>query len=1118
MSKSIWTKSGPVAKIGKAILLTLLGLLPLLMLSPSSAQSLYGSITGTVLDSTGAAIIKVDVKATETKTGIVATAQTNESGNFLIQNLAPGVYSVQFSSPGLSTLTQSNVVVVQNNVRRLDVAMNVGAVTQEITVQAESALLQTDRADINQTVQPGQILTLPLSSTRNFQTLFELIPGFSAQMSTHSAAANPGGSLQYNVNGLSYSTNSTALDGASDVYQWIPDSILYVPPAESIESFNVVTANYTADQGNVGGAVTTIITKSGGDQFHGSLWEFHGDNALNAKPYFYTAARLNKSITNQFGVSSGGPIKHKKVFYFADWERTALRTGASTNLTLPTNALRSGDFTGTGTTIYDPATGDSTGAGRTPFANNIIPASRLSSAALKMLSYIPTVSLATGTSPISDYLFATTLPSTLDNVDGKLTYAMSDNTNIFLKYSTGRKNLVDPQAFGQGGGPTVDGGVPGNAPAVTQFGTIGASHFFSQSLIADGTVSYTRQDIAAKAADIDQSFGTSVLGIPGTNGTLGLQGGVPSFSFTSFTNFGTGNSNSPFSFRDTQLAIAGAVHWTKGNHTVSAGANLLFFQLAHFQTTGASFPARGGFSFNGGLTSLKGGASPNLYNSFADYLLGLPSSMGNAAQYSPYNHLKENEYAFYVEDQWQLLHRLTLNYGLRFEMYPFEHNPHYGGVLYNPSDNTVLIGGYGATPYNPGISTSGGYVTPRFGASYRISDKTVIRGGLSESVNPSNFKYALVTYPFVLQATYSAPNSNSAAGSLTTGIPSFPALPDITKGVVSVPSNFQISSYPKNFSRGHILSYNLMVEQQLLPWMSATVGYIGNSAVNQNAIHNYNAGEPGLGVSGQPFYQKFGTSTARNLYDPIAPSNFNALNAQLKVNGGGFSGSGVTYVYSKALGWAINEDFNLSYNSTDVLNRNYAVNSDDLKHNMKVFTVYHLPLGKEQRWVNHGIGSILLGGWSITDIVTKRSGTPFTVTASGSSLNSPGNTQTANQVLPSVAVFGAHLAGHHYFDPLAFQPVTTVNYGNVHLNNLRGPGTFRMDAGLRRTFTIREGIKGEFLAQAFSITNTPSFSNPGANVSNATFSGGSVTAYNGYDTITSAGGNRSAQFGLTIRY
>jgi hypothetical protein len=1099
-------------------LLALFGVVPLIIPAPCQAQSLYGSIAGTVLDSTGAAINKADVKATETTTGISATAQTNESGNFLIQNIAPGVYIVKVSGSGLSTLTQNNVVVLQNNVRRVDVVMSVGTVTQEIAVQAESSLLQTDRADINQTIQSSQILSLPLSSTRNFQTLFELIPGFSAQLSTHSAAANPSGSLQYNVNGLSYSTNSTTLDGASDVYQWIPDSILYVPPAESIESFNVVTANYTADQGNVGGAVTTIITKSGGDRFHGSFWEFHGDNALNAKPYFYTAARLNKSITNQFGVSSGGPIKRKKIFYFADWERTALRTGASTNLTLPTNALRNGDFTGTGTTIYDPTTGDSTGAGRTAFPNNIIPPSRLNAAALKMLSYIPSVSLPAGANPTSDYLFATTIPSTQDNVDGKLTYAMSDATNIFLKYSTGRKTLIDPQAFGQGGGPTVDGGVPGKAPAVTQFATIGANHIFSQSLIADGTISYTRQDISAQAADIDQSFGTSVLGIPGTNGTKGLQGGVPSFSFTSFTNFGTGNSNSPFSFRDAQLAISGAVHWTRGNHTVSAGTNMLFFQLAHFQTTGASFPARGGFSFSGGLTSLKGGASPNLYNSFADYLLGLPSSMGNAAQYSPYNHLKENEYAFYVEDQWQLLHRLTLNYGLRFEMYPFEHNPHYGGVLYNPSDNTVLIGGYGSTPYNPGITTSGGYVIPRFGAAYRLTDKTVIRGGVSESVNPSNFKYALITYPFVLQATYSAPNSYSAAGSLTTGIPSFPPLPDITTGVVSIPSNFQVSSYPRNFNRGHILSYNLMVERQLLPWMSATIGYIGNNATNQNGIHNINAGEPGLGVAGQPFYQKFGTSTARNLYDPICPSNFNALNAQLKINGGRFTGSGVTYVYAKALGWVINEDMNLPYNSSDVLNRNYGLNSDDLKHNLKVYTVYHLPLGRDQRWLTHGAGAVLFGGWSITQIITKRSGTPFTVTASGSSLNSPGNTQTANQVLPSVAIYGAHSAGHHYFNPLAFQPVTTASYGNVRLNNLRGPGAFRMDAGLRRTFTIHEGIMGEFLAQAFSITNTPIFSNPGANVSNATFSGGAITAYNGYDTITSAGGNRTAQFGLTIRY
>ena len=1081
------------------------------------AQVLYGSLTGNVTDPSGAAIPGAQVAVRNLATGQSFQAVTNGSGNYLVQNLQPGTYEADISAAGFSVSRQASITVVENTVQRADVHLNPGAAVQTVTVSGNSSMLQTDRADVNMTLSSKQVQNLSTGTTRNFQNLYELLPGFSGAQSTHSSAGNPAGSVQFNANGISFSVNSTSIDGASDVYQWIPDLILYVPPVESIQSVNVVTADYTADQGMVGGAITNIITRSGGNDFHASAWEYHTDNALDAKPYFFSAPRLPKSILNQFGALVSGPVVKNRLFFFADWERTAAANGLSGLYTLPTDALRGGDFSGTGTTIYDPSTGNAKGSGRTAFANNAIPAARLSPAAQKLLSYVPTVSAAPN-AVANDYFFSTTSPSTKDNVDAKVNYTLSEATNAFVHYSLSRSNTFDPQPFGRAGGNTLDGGLPGTASGTTQLATIGATNTFTPHLVADGTIGYSRQVIGQQSAQIGQNFGSDVLGIPGTNGPNVLQGGVPGFSLGGFSTLGDTNTNGPFSFRDNQFAIAGALHWNKGNHNFNFGTNIIHFALNHFQTSSAPFPTRGGFNFNGGNTASSGGTAPTLYNAFADFLLGLPSAMGSSYQYFNTDTVRETEYALYVEDQWQPTSKITLTYGLRYELYPYAHTAQAGGTVYDPATNNVLIGGYGSTPFNPGVDTGHGSFLPRFGVAARLNEKTVVRGGFALSVNPSNFKYLLSTYPQILSTSYNAANSFSAAGNLQTGIPAAPPKPDITTGAVPLPANFSVISYPMQFNRGSIESYDLAVERQLLPWMSLQAMYVGNNANHMNCVVDLNAGSPGLGVAGQPFYQQYGNSNNHALYEPRCVSNYNALHAQLMVRGHGLSEGGIAYAYGKAMSEATGEDSRVAYSSPSVFSRNYALNPSDLKHNLKIYGTYELPFGKGQPFAQAGLLSKVIGGWRVSNVLTYRTGTPFTVSSSGASLNAPFNTQTANQVKPKVAIYGAHAPGHHYFDPNAFAPVTTATYGNVGLYSLRGPGLFRLDTGVRRVFDITERARLEFLAQAFGLTNTPQFGNPGSTVSNAAFSGGQVTNYGGYDTITSAGGSRVLQFGLKLSY
>lgn len=1094
-------------------------LLPAILLAPAPAaiaQVVYGSITGHVADATGASVPNASVLVTNNASGAKVHTTTNGSGTYQLEDLDPGTYTVQVSAPGYGVSKQTDVTVIENSARRADVALSPGAVTQTVTVTAEASMLQTDRADVSTTLTSKEVTNLSTGSNRNFQNLYETIPGFTGGFSTHSSAGNPAGSIQFNVNGISFSTNYTTIDGASDIYQWIPDLILYVPPVESIQSLNVVTADYTADQGFVGGAETSIITKTGGNRYHGSLWEYHSDNALEAKPYFFSAARLPKSILNQFGALASGPILHNKMFFFADWERTAQVSGVSAYYTVPTAAMRAGNFLGSGTNIYDPDTGTSAGTGRSVFGGDAIPTARQSAAAQKLLAMVPLPNVATP-SLANNYFYSASIPSTQDNIDSKLTWNASEATSVFARYSISLKNVLDPFPFGSGGGNTADGGIPGTAAGRTQLGTIGATHTFTPRLLVNGTLGYSRQAISVFGPDYGTNTGLTVLGIPGTNGPNLLESGLPAFNINSISAFGNTNGNGPFTFVDNQYAIAGQLHYSLGNHTISAGTNIFHFALNHFQT-GGNFPARGGFTFTGGLTSLAGSAAPNGYNSFADFLLGLPNSMGSSYQPLIPDTAREWEYALYVEDQWQANPHLTLTYGLRWELYPFAHANHFGGTIYDPATNDVLFGGYNGVPFNPGVNVGDGSFLPRAGVADRLNDKTVLRAGFALSVNPSNFKYILKAYPYILSQNYNGANAYSAAGDLRTGIPALPPSPDITQGSLPLPQNLSIISYQQNYDRGEIESYNVGIERQLMPWLAMKVQYVGNNANNMNCVVDLNAGEPGLGVNGQPFYQKYANSNPHQLYEPRCPSNYNSLQNQLTVRTHSNTSAGLAYTYGKSMAYAQGEDTVVAYSAADVFSRNYALNNMDLKHNLKVFGTYELPFGRNGKYLKNGFAGKLAGGWLLSNVLTWRSGVPFSVTSSGASLNSPDNQQTANQVKPKVAIYGAHSPGHHYFDPTAYAPVTTVAYGNVGLYSLRGPGLFRIDTGLRRIFAFGERAQLEFLAQAFSLTNTPEFSNPGSTVSDASFSGGNITNYNGYDTITSAGGNRLLQFGLTLSY
>ncbi|HCC58812.1 MAG TPA: hypothetical protein DEQ47_16450 [Solibacterales bacterium] len=599
---------------------------------PARAQVLYGSVTGNIVDGTGAAVPNAKVEAVNTATGIVRNTVADDHGTYLMNDLQPGAYKLTIQATSFSTVVEQGVRVDANGVRRIDVKMQIAQVSQSVVVDASVAILQADRADVSSQIDSAQISQLPEPATRNFQSLLILVPGYAPPAASHSEAGNPQGALATNVNGASYNNNNTKIEGTADLYPWLPETAAYIPAAEAIQTVNVVTASFDAEQGMAGGSVVNVFIKSGTNQFHGGLWEYNQISALKARNYFYYGRDNPKSILNQFGGNVGGPIIRNKLFFFGDWEVTDKRANVSAFQTVATAPLRRGDFSNTGTIIYDPNTGKADGTGRQPFPGNQIPSSRIAFASAKMISLRPEPNQASAAfSPAKDYFGSGSYSSTHHNIDTKVNYNPTDKSSVFARYSVSPSNIFDPPGLGAAGGNTLDGGQPGTATGLVQSAGIGGTYTVTPTLLLDGSFGYTRLRLGAQNVDIKQNYGLTTLNIPGTNGPYSLDGGYPNFGVSGFSSFGNANVSNPFLFRDNVYVAAVNLGWVRGPHSMRFGAEYLHFGINHFQPQ-TSFGPRGGFSFTGGVTALKGGSAPNLNNAWADFLLGLPQREGISTQ------------------------------------------------------------------------------------------------------------------------------------------------------------------------------------------------------------------------------------------------------------------------------------------------------------------------------------------------------------------------------------------------------------------------------------------------------------------------------------------------------
>jgi outer membrane receptor protein involved in Fe transport len=1120
--------------------------------SSAWAQVLYGSALGLVEDQSGAAVIGATVTATNSSTGVVRETKTGADGRYLLPNLLPGTYEIKVTSQGFRTFSQSNVTITINTVTRVDVKLELGQVTEQVTVESAAIALQTDKSDIRSEVSAKAVGNLPLAAYRNFQNLIDLVPGATPANFQNSVGSTPGRALTTNINGTARNNNNARVDGATNVFIWLPHHMVYVPPVESISTVNITTGSFDAEQGMAGGAAVTVATKSGTNEVHGSLFHYHDNQRLRTRNFFLPpTSGKPKSIFNIFGGTVGGPIKKDKLFYFFSFEGTLERAGITRQTdNVPTAAMREGNYAGLPATIYDPTTGDVDGFGRLPFANNQIPVSRMSPISRRIQALAPLPNLpGTSAGTINNFFSSGTEKLNRYNYDVKINWNPTSTLNLWGKYSRMDAAVDSKFVFGeQLGGPGLSrAGAPEVSDVLVSIPTFGYTKTFSPTFLLDGTIGITWHDNAGTYPGYGKNIGSEVWGIPNTNDPIvsgpqpervkaacpplangGCYSGMPSLS-TGFTTWGATAGWQPYFYNERSVTYTTNATKMKGAHEIRFGFDMVRFQMDQWQPEVSGGP-RGAFSFAGDPTGARGYAS-NYLNQYATFQLGLVTQIQKSVQLFQYTN-REWQFGWYLRDRWQVTRKLTLNLGLRYEYYPLIYRKDRGIERWDPATNLVYMGGIADVPRNVGITTSKRLFAPRVGFAYRLTENTVIRSGYGITYDPLPFSRPLRgMYPATIGSTFVAPGPFVWFDTLDKGIPPIP-IPDTSRGVMTLPPTIDMgprSPWGGQINRGYIQSWNFTIERKLPGDIITSVGYVGTQTVHQLIDRDINAAPPGTGPAGRPLAATQNRRIQMLMWDGIANGNYHGL--QVAINRAFSNGLLLkgAYTFSKAINYADDDGWTGlggGWNWEPTIRRNRAAAGYNRAQMFTLGGVYELPFGKGRKMANQGIVAHLLGGWQTNGTFSAYTGTPFTVFANGAELNAPGSSQTADLVISGkVRTIGEIGANKSWFDPLAFRQPFGVRFGTTGRNTMFGPGLWNINMSLFRTFKLTEKIKMEFKAESFNMTNTPKFSNPIANVGSMSLNpDGTVRALNNFSSIIStlpnlaAPSERQYRFGLRLEF
>ncbi len=1045
----------------------------------ASAQFQFGSVVGFVKDSSQAPVPDAVVEIRSATTNVVRRATTTTAGEYNFVSLPPDRYTITVRHTGFREQSRPVQVSVDQRVEA-DFIIEVGSVSEQVTVQGAAPLLETASSELGNVRSEKQVVDLPLN-TRNFTQLVDLAPGVNNRGTSSNSI------LQGYTSGRG--TNGAVINGAPpegivylfDGIQSVDNDagvLMFFPPVDAIQEFKVQTSAAPASYGG-GAGVINVNFKSGSNAFHGAAYEFLRNSAFDAKNFFDSPVKpIPPFRLNQFGLALGGPVVIPKIFngrdrlfFFADYEGRRVDQAQTFTSTVPIAPFRTGDFSSLlpKTVLYDPRTSP-----RVPFPNNVIPPSLIDPTSARLMALYPEPNLP---GSVTNFLYNPGQQTSINQFDVRVDYRTGAST-IFARMSHEDPNTVTPGYLpppAVGGGPSR----PGNTLIPAWQGVIGYGRSISPTMYYEARVGFTRMvediiDVLSAQKTLAES-----LGIPNANGG-GAAGGLTNISISGTVGLGDGSGS--LEKVNNNYEYDQALSWVRGRHELKFGASIMSRRFSFFSPT---WPV-GTMSFTGVYTNNPASPAGTGYG-LADFLLGRPIT--SQIDITRYFSLHRWVPSFYVEDTWRLNTKLTLTYGLRDDIitpWKERHNLLAGFV---PANGGTLVP-VGAPPYSGDSVTEGRYTNfgPRAGFAYNVTPNTVIRAG------------AGVFYSLQMQTSNLSPAKNAPfSGSVQTANNAqdwASALPISAGFPASRPNLFPVNGtawvyYPYDFKTTSNTQWNFNIQRQFGANNVLTVAYVGAKGTHVFVTENINQAIPGPGpvVARRP-YPNLGDGTA---VGPWGNSSYNSLQTTFERR----LSAGLTVLAAWTYSHSID---NTSGTGSETVQNPYNLHLNrgnstfDLRHNVVLSWTYELPFGKGKPFLRDASRplDLVAGGWQFNGISTFQTGTPFTVTMLTNTLNSGGGVQYPNRI-------GSGKLDHptidQWFDPAAFVAPGNYTYGNSGRNILYGPGTKEVDASLFKNFPLGgEGRRLQFRAEAFNVFNTPQFNNPNAQI-----------GFPGVAKITSAG-------------
>ena len=1077
-------------------------------------QAVYGSISGTVYDSSGGAVPGAKVRITDLGRDQTYSITTNDAGYYDQTHLIIGRYRIRVEATGFKAFVQEAVEVSIDSVTSIDATLQPGDVSQTIDVKEELTLLKTERTDVSTTLSEQAVEQLPVIN-RNFTQLLLLTPGATQFNWSDTSTENPQGGIAVNVNGQHFTGVGYILDG-TDNRDFLYGNMIVVPDLDSVVQAKVTSANFDAEFGQAQAAVVSTSTKSGSNEFHGSAFLFRRNDLTQARDPFSQSVPIDssgrllpQSLWSQFGGSISGPIIKNRTFFFGDYQGTRAKDAGSALLRVPAAAERTGDLSAlaaaSGQNIYDPSSG-ATPDQRKQFPGNVIPQSQLSQPAIKLLGLLPLPNIA-GAGP-SDPNYSASGNGTFngDVANIRVDHFQSARMHYFGRYTFTQFLKQAPGAFGpEAGGPQLNNiGYVGRGDTRPQSAAGGFDFAMTPRIFTDFRVGWYKQRIFVDPLATG-SFAQDA-GAPGLNFTndattqsmphFGIAGG-PALGGFDFGYSLYNNCNCPLIEKMQQFQFVNNWTFTRNSHSIKVGADFRYLENLRVPS---DQHRSGELYFTSDRTRGPDGGGLGL----ASYLIGDVSSFQRYVSNSLDAGERQNRQFFYAQDTWKVTPRLTLNYGLRWEIYyPQTVTGDKKGGWINIDTAEVMIAGVNGTPLNGSIQNSFTNLAPRLGVAYQVGSKAVVRVGAGRTYDVGTFgslfgHSVTQNLPVLGIQQLNPTNDFDSVFNLGQGPPFLDVntvldnQPKGPNGNPLLPDGVRSFVYPKKMRVPTLDAWNASFQYQLSSTITAEAAYVGNKGTHVFAGEgpDYDPNQPTLvgfaqGLSTnerKPFFQKFGWTQGLRYFGNDANNHYNALQTKIEKR---FSNS-----YSLLAHYTFSHSRNQesAYYTIDP-RVNFGRPEWQRNHVFVTANIFELPFGRGKPYLGQAPRALelLVGGWQLTANLVVMSGEGFTA-----SYANCGADEDVNVCRPDLV--GSTSVSHQDRDHW-YQGADTVlasngdtsgpwkrpaagTIGNAGRNTLLGPGWFDTDVAFNKNFAITETLRGQFRAESFNIFNHVNMGNP----------------------------------------